>query len=100
VPKYIKARSDAISGKEGDVEYARLVWNNQDKIDNLFGKDSPIKWKRVKAGFKQIFAEYPHEMEARIGFMQLTFDSNDSDALLSCLDDFQSLVPPVATVKP
>jgi tetratricopeptide (TPR) repeat protein len=100
VEKYIKSRSDAIFGKEGDVEYARLVWGNQDKIKNLFAKDSPIKWKRVKAGFKRIFAEYPHDMETRIGFMQLTFDSYDSDALLSCLDDFQSSVPPVATVKP
>jgi hypothetical protein len=51
-------------------------------------------------GFKQIFTEYPHDMEARIAFMQLTFMSSDSEDLSSCLDGFQSLVPPVATVKP
>ena len=100
VEKFVKTRSDAISGKKGDMEYARLVWNNQDKMDDLFTPKSPIEWVRVKAGFKQIFAEYPHDMEARIAFMQLTFTADDSKALSSCLDGFQSLVPPVATVKP
>ena len=98
--KYIIARSNAISGKQGDEEYARLVWNNQDNLPPLFSPPSPIKWKRVQAGFRQIFNDFPHDMEARIAFIELTFVSNDSEALNSTFDGFQSSVPPIATAKP
>ncbi len=76
---YITSRSDALGGVRGDQEYARLVWWAEDNLPNHF-KSKSIKWERVKAGFKQIFKEFPAAMEAKIAYIKLAVLFGDDES--------------------
>lgn len=90
VRKFIETRSNTIGGAQGDKLYAQLVWYIHwcYSMDELFGTDVPLNWERVKKGFKQIFAEYPNDMDARIEFIKLALEAKDNDAIKSAFNGF------------
>lgn len=94
--KFIVSRSDEIGGAKGDMEYARLVWQKQENIPDLFEDGSLLKWSRVKSGFKQIFAQYPQDIEPRISFIELTFRAHDQEAIKEAFDHY---VPTAKAIK-
>ena len=79
---YITKRCDTVGGAEGDKLYARFAWHYfyHSSGDQPYHGDGQFKWDRIKRGFKQIFKEYPDDVEARIAFMQLALDRDDEDA--------------------
>jgi tetratricopeptide (TPR) repeat protein len=97
VEQYIKSRADEISGARGDKVYAQLVWYEQDGLENIFTENSPIRWQRVKSGFKQIFIDFPHDADARIAFMEMAFKANDEASIASALAGYS---PAIASNKP
>ena len=92
--RYIAERSDAISGARGDEVYAQLVWYEEDGLEDLFTKASTITWKRTKAGFQQIFKDFPDDMDARLEFIQLAYRAKDLDSVKSLFDDLKKSAAP------
>jgi hypothetical protein len=86
VKKYIEKRSNTIGGAQGDKLYAQLVWSLFDDDKEVSFEDNEYSWKRVKAGFQQIFKEYPKEMEARIAYLRLALETDDHDAVKHAFD--------------
>ncbi len=78
---YINKRADTTGGAQGDKLYARFAWrffeNGESK--KVFGNKRHMDWNRIKRGFKQIFKEYPDEVEARIAYLRLCFTGDHED---------------------
>ena len=85
VEKFIESRADEIGGDRGDMLYAQLVWNDSAYFEDLFSESSPIKWPRVKAGFRKLFKEFPADMQSRVAFIEIGKSSGDIDGVASCL---------------
>ncbi len=60
------ASADKIGGEEGDLLYARVVWNMQQgrTFDNIF-KESKLSWERIARGFAIIEKRYPDSLAAK-----------------------------------
>ena len=86
VESFITKRADSIPGAKGDELYAQLIWSGADSLDNLFTPKSPLKWSRVQAGFKQIFKDFPDNMEARVVYLKMCRTANDSKAVEAVFD--------------
>lgn len=89
VEKYIAARADSVKGPKGDELYAQLVWTIYRYLDNLFAKDSLISWPRTKAGFHQIFKDFPDNVNARTIYIDFALKANDKDALKDAFVGFK-----------
>lgn len=87
---YILTRSDTIGGAKGDELYAQLVWWNMNYLDDLF-HGSPIKFARVKEGFKQIFKDFPGELKARLAYLRLCAKANDLDAMKMLFEGYPKI---------
>jgi tetratricopeptide (TPR) repeat protein len=87
--RYIESRANEIGGTKGDVAYARIVWWSQNYLDDLFSAKSPIEWSRVASGFKQLFTEYPHSLETRIGYMELARKAGHNEEFQTALNGFE-----------
>jgi hypothetical protein len=62
---FTAASADRIGGEEGDIFYARIVWNmrNSGVYDNIF-EDSKAQWPRTQRGFEAICRRYPESVAA------------------------------------
>lgn len=78
---YSTKRSDTIGGAQGDKLFARFAWfyYNNGGVERVFNAENPMDWDRIKRGFKQLFKEYPDEVEARIAFLTLALGGNHPD---------------------
>ncbi len=58
--------ANKIGGEEGDLLYARVVWNMQQQriFDNIF-KESKLSWERIARGFAVIEKRYPDSLAAK-----------------------------------
>lgn len=79
---FITKRCDTVGGANGDKLYARFAWNYFFKGSDAepYHHDGKFDWDRIKRGFKQIFKEFPDDVEARIAFLRLALDQDDEDA--------------------
>lgn len=78
---FIKKRADTIGGAQGDKFYARVACYQflHSDSERVVGKGSEYEWPRIKRGFKQIFKEFPDEVEARIAFLRLALSGDHDD---------------------
>lgn len=91
----IAKRADTIGGARGDEYYAQFVWfeyEDEDDgtiYDNTFAPGSPIKWERMKRGFKQIFKDFPKDIKSRVAFIKFALKAGDEDSIKWAFDDFR-----------
>jgi hypothetical protein len=86
--KYITARADAIKGPAGDKRYAQMVIYIMKYLDHPLASGSTLKWKRAKAGFKQIIKEFPHSPGARIEYFDAASAADDNEAVAGAFDGY------------
>lgn len=75
--KYITKRASTMGGAEGDKFYARCAWSTY--YNGEGNRIDEMDWNRIMRGFKQIFKEYPDEVEARIALLQLAISFGHKD---------------------
>lgn len=66
---------------QGDQFYALFAWfyYNNGGSSRVFNAESPMDWERIKRGFKQLFKQYPDEVEVRIAFLTLALGGDHPD---------------------
>jgi hypothetical protein len=88
--QYIQTRADKIGGAKGDEAYAQIyhyvTCSEQNNLVDMPERSSP-KWKRIKAGYKKIFKDYPDDMDARLQLLTDAFTCGDSECVASIFDD-------------
>lgn len=79
--EFINKRADTIGGAQGDKFYARVAsyMFHHDEKERVIGKHAGFEWERIKRGFKQIFKEYPDQVEARIAYLRLAITGDHLD---------------------
>ncbi len=95
--RFIIKRADEIGGTAGDILCAQAVWDTRGYLDDLFTAQNPLKWPRVKAGFKSICAKYPQSLDARVTYFTMAGKAGDSAAELEAFDGYAP--PKVALSK-
>jgi hypothetical protein len=85
---FAKQRADVIGGAKGNELYAQMIWDNSRYYKNdLFEKCSQLEWNRIKAGFSQIFLEYPNDGYARAAFVRLAIQAKDLASIPKVLSE-------------
>lgn len=63
--------ADRLTGSEGDVLYARIVWHlDTVGVENVF-RESKADWPRVQRGFLILLQQYPEELTVMTKFAKL-----------------------------
>jgi hypothetical protein len=83
--QFMKTRANQVGGSKGDELYAQLVTYMRGAM--AFGKS--IDWPRVKAGYKQIFKDFPGSMAARQTYIDMALRAGDFDAAATAFDGFK-----------
>lgn len=87
--RFAAKRADEIGGPAGDAAYAVMVNDARRYFQgNIFDK-TDASWPRVKAGFAQIFKDYPNDVRPRAVFIQLAALSDDVPSLKTALVGFK-----------
>lgn len=70
--------ADVVGGEKGDLLYAQVVWNMDQRYDMLFFRDDGLLWSRVDKGFGIIEKQFPDALDARIERAHLAIVAGDS----------------------
>jgi tetratricopeptide (TPR) repeat protein len=74
----LAASADKISGESGDILYAQVVWNMDERYDMDFFLNDNLNWERVNKGFAAIEKRYPDALEAKIERAKLAIVAQNS----------------------
>jgi hypothetical protein len=86
--KYIEKRANQIGGRKGDEFYALLIAGLASSLDDIYQPGSPAHWSRVKAGFKNLFQEYPKSVQLRTMYLEQALYAKDEATAKSSFDGF------------
>ena len=62
----LAAAADKVSGEDGDMLYAQVVWNLNQYYSITPFPDGNLSWRRVDSGFEVIEKRFPDALEARM----------------------------------
>ncbi len=74
---FVKAKADRFKGAQGDKAYAQLVAYASSYAQDVF-EESSFDWERTKAGFNQIFIDFPSDVKSRMTFLKLALLKGES----------------------
>jgi tetratricopeptide (TPR) repeat protein len=86
---YIQTRADKLGTYKGDEAFTQIYHYLTDPDQNIFdlpAQSSP-EWKRMKAGYKRIFIDYPNDMDARLQGIGDALRCDDNDFVAQIFDD-------------
>lgn len=86
---FVTTQADKIGGKDGDIFYARMVW--QAEIENwdtqkLFEKTT-FSWPRTKKGLELLLKETDDPLRVKGEIARLAHSANDDATAKQCADD-------------
>jgi hypothetical protein len=76
---FIQTQADRRGGVEGDILYARCVWNlDLLRLDpNLFEAHPPLSWPRIAKGFDLLLSRYPTSLSVKSEYARLAAQKGD-----------------------
>jgi uncharacterized protein DUF4034 len=79
---FIEAEAKRRGGEEGDLFYARMVWNKHSArlFGNIF-KEAGLSWSRTKRGFQELRKRYPDSLAVQSEFCYLSGLAGDHRAM-------------------
>ncbi len=83
---WVEQRCNQVGGAKGDELFAQIIiYLNEHDNSTLDQSD----WPRVKAGYKQIFVDFPASIEARRNYIFMCVRAGDLDAAGTAFDGFK-----------
>lgn len=79
--KYAKKKADALGGDEGDILYARMIWQIQRQRalykNNSLYTDSDASWSRTESGFELLSKKYRDSVQVLNGYCRAAVTARD-----------------------
>jgi hypothetical protein len=83
---WVAQRCNQVGGAKGDELFAQIITYLNQFGDYTFDQST---WPRVKAGYKQIFVDFPSSIEARRMYIYMCVKAGDLDATGTAFDGFK-----------
>jgi hypothetical protein len=83
---WVEQRCNQVGGAKGDELFAQIMTYLNEHNDSSFDQSA---WPRVKAGYKQIFVDFPYSIEARRNYIFMCVRGGDLDAAGTAFDGFK-----------
>jgi len=83
---WVEQRCNQVGGAKGDELFAQIMTYLNEHDDYTFDQSA---WPRVKAGYQQIFVDFPYSIEARRKYIYMCIKAGDVDAAGTAFDGFK-----------
>ncbi|HEY9792304.1 MAG TPA: hypothetical protein V6D22_18015 [Candidatus Obscuribacterales bacterium] len=87
---FAKSCADRIGGAKGDEFYAQAIYQATNYYHNIFSDDTKVDWDRVKRGCKQIIADFPQDIQARLIMVDLAGIKGDDEAVRTAFNGLKN----------
>jgi hypothetical protein len=85
--RFMNSLANRIGGDEGDVLYARIMWElDSIRMDRYLVKSSMISWPRIKHGFEVLINRYPDSLSAKSQYGRLCRLAGDREQMRKLFD--------------